>query len=58
MGLPLPGDEGQKYWPGGYRIPEMGPESMRGRGGDFVGRVAEELKSSRTGGCVFAPKTQ
>ncbi len=58
MGLPLPGDEGLKYSPGGYRIPEMGPESMRGRGGDFVMRVAEELESSRTGGCVFARKTQ
>ena len=58
MGLPLPGDEGQKYSPGGYKIPEMGPEIMKGRGGDFVNRVVEELERSRTGGCVFAPRKQ
>ena len=58
MGLPLPGDEGQKYWPGGYKIPEMGPESMRGKGADFGRKMVEELKTSRTGGCVFAPKAQ
>lgn len=60
MGLPLPGDEGEKYSPGGYKISEMGPESLRGKGGEFVSRVAEELKTSRTGGCVFAAtkKTQ
>lgn len=58
MGLPLPGDEGQKYWPGGYKIYEMGPESMIGKGGEFFSRATKELKGSRTGGCVFAPKAR
>ena len=26
MGLPLPGDEGEKYFPGGYKVREVGPD--------------------------------
>lgn len=58
MGLPLPGDEGDKYSPEGYRIPEIGPRSMKGKGGDYASTVVEGLRTTRTGGCVFAAKTQ
>lgn len=26
MGLPLPGDEGERYFPGGYRVRDVGPD--------------------------------
>ena len=26
MGLPIPGDEGEKYCPNGYKVSEVGPE--------------------------------
>lgn len=58
MGLPIPGDEGDKYSPGGYRIPEVGPRSMKGKGGDYAKTVVEGLRTTRTGGCVFATKAQ
>ena len=58
MGLPIPGDEGDKYSPGGYRIPEVGPRSMKGKGGDYASTVVEGLRTTRTGGCIFAAKAQ
>ena len=48
MGLPVPGDEGAKYSPGGYRIGEIGP-----RGFPKVGEGLGRLKETRTGGCPF-----
>ena len=51
MGLPLPGDEGDKYFPQGYRIGEIGPRCFMGKG-DLRERV-EELKKKRTGECPF-----
>ena len=57
MGLPLPGDEGNKYHPQGYQIPEVGPAKMSGRGHDFANGVVEQLRSTRSGGCIFAAKS-
>lgn len=53
MGLPIPGDSGDKYHPGGYKIAEMGPKGMMGRGAEVVKEKAEELRALRSGGCVF-----
>lgn len=53
MGLPLPGDEGDKYWPGGYRIGEMGPRGWLGKGEREMNVGIEGLRARRTGGCVF-----
>lgn len=53
MGLPLPGDEGGKYWPGGYRIGEIGPTRVLGKGEGEMKVGVEGLRGRRTGGCVF-----
>ena len=54
MGLPVPGDEGDKYWPKGYKIGELGPESMRGKGEDYMRDSKEKLVVERMKGCPFA----
>lgn len=56
MGLPLPGDDGDRFFPGGYRISEVGPTKMRGKGGEYVQESCNRLERTRTGGCPFSPK--
>ena len=53
MGLPLPGDEGGKYWPRGYKIQDVGPRFTRGSGGDFVKAEKEKVLKMRTRACPF-----
>ncbi|THC91129.1 hypothetical protein EYZ11_009419 [Aspergillus tanneri] len=53
MGRPLPGDEGSKYYPQGYYIPDVGPKYFEGKGKKALEETMEELKSSRTGQCPF-----
>lgn len=54
MGLPLPGDEGDKYRPKGYTIPEVGPENLRGKGQEFLKAEKERVGKVRLGGgCPF-----
>ncbi|KAL9636285.1 MAG: hypothetical protein Q9164_002911 [Protoblastenia rupestris] len=53
-GMPVPGDEGNKYWPKGFRIEEIGPESMRGKGGEYARESKEKLARMRMSGCPFA----
>ncbi|CAF9940553.1 MAG: hypothetical protein ALECFALPRED_008712 [Alectoria fallacina] len=53
MGLPVPGDEGDKYRPNGYKIPEIGPDFMRGKGADFMRASKERLVGERMKGCPF-----
>ncbi|KAL6718062.1 hypothetical protein ACLMJK_004147 [Lecanora helva] len=54
MGLPVPGDGGDKYWPQGYKIHEIGPESMRGKGESYVRGSRETLVDERMKGCPFS----
>ena len=51
--LPLPGDEGGKYWPKGYRIEQIGPDIMRGKGRDYWRNSKEKLARERGRGCPF-----
>lgn len=53
MGLPLPGDG---TLPVGYKIGEMGPEAMRGKGERWMGSCVDGLKGVRSGGCIFGGK--
>lgn len=53
MGLPVPGDEGDKYRPNGYKISEVGPDSMRGKGADYMRASKEKLVDERMKGCPF-----
>lgn len=54
MGLPVPGDEGDKYWPKGYKIHEIGPDAMRGKGESYAKESKEKLVAERTKACPFA----
>lgn len=53
LGRPLPGDEGERYYPRGYRIEDVGPRYFEGRGGKSMEGFVEEYKMVRTGGCPF-----
>lgn len=53
MGLPVPGEEGDKYFPKGYKIVEIGPKGFQGKGGEEVKERVESLRRVRTGGCPF-----
>ncbi|CAG8427246.1 unnamed protein product [Penicillium salamii] len=53
LGRPVPGDEGDKYYPNGYVIPNLGPKSFEGKGGKQLDETLEELKGYRTGKCPF-----
>lgn len=53
LGLPLPGDEGEKYYPRGYTIPEVGPDIVAGKGAKNAKETVAELQKTRTGGCPF-----
>ncbi|PLB43811.1 hypothetical protein P170DRAFT_418160 [Aspergillus steynii IBT 23096] len=53
MGRPLPGDEGSKYYPRGYNIPDVGPKNFMGKGQEYQEKTMEGLKASRTGQCPF-----
>ena len=54
MGQPVPGDDGDKYMPEGYKIHEIGPRSMRGRGESYWRESREGLVEERMKGCPFA----
>ena len=54
MGLPIPGDGGNKYQPSGYKIAEVGPDSMRGKGGEYIRTSKERLIDERRKVCPFA----
>lgn len=53
MGLPVPGDEGDKYFPKGYKTVEVGPNTFQGKGGEEVKEEVERLRRVRFGGCPF-----
>ncbi|KAJ5166834.1 uncharacterized protein N7482_005615 [Penicillium canariense] len=53
LGRPLPGDEGDKYYPHGYHIQDMGPRYFEGKGRKALEEAMEEFKEYRTGKCPF-----
>ncbi|KAL8879257.1 MAG: hypothetical protein Q9198_003099, partial [Flavoplaca austrocitrina] len=50
MGLPVPGDEGSKYYPDGYIFPEVGPKIFLGKGQESAKETVRGLAKTRTGG--------
>ena len=52
-GVPLPGDEGDKYFPQGYQISQIGPDIFRGKGREFIEKERERLPRVRGAGCPF-----
>ena len=54
LGLPLPGDGGVKYYPNGYAVSEVGPNTFVGKGKASADATIARLQRERTGGCPFA----
>ncbi|KAL1955128.1 hypothetical protein VTO42DRAFT_8992 [Malbranchea cinnamomea] len=52
-GRPLPGDEGDKYYPGGYYTENVGPKNFEGKGQAYMEQTKARLQRERTGGCPF-----
>ncbi|KAI2730611.1 hypothetical protein DTO012A7_5738 [Penicillium roqueforti] len=53
LGHPVPGDQGEKYYPKGYHIHDIGPKYFEGKGQKEIEEMMKELKISRTGKCPF-----
>ncbi|KAJ5806731.1 hypothetical protein N7474_010323 [Penicillium riverlandense] len=53
IGQPLPGDEGNKYYPQGYFTPDLGPKYFEGKGRKELEVIKENLRAQRTGRCPF-----
>ncbi|KAJ5816025.1 hypothetical protein N7447_008258 [Penicillium robsamsonii] len=53
LGKPVPGEEGDKYYPTGYNIPDVGPKYFEGKGRKQLDETLLEFKGYRTGKCPF-----
>ncbi|KAJ5578080.1 uncharacterized protein N7459_007044 [Penicillium hispanicum] len=53
LGRPVPGDQGEKYYPTGYQIQDVGPKYFEGKGRKGMDETVEQYKTSRTGKCPF-----
>ncbi|KAL4807880.1 streptococcal 67 kDa myosin-cross-reactive antigen like family-domain-containing protein [Aspergillus unguis] len=53
MGMPLPGDEDDKYYPRGFDAEDLGPKYFEGKGRKTVGEIRETLKRERRGQAPF-----
>ncbi|KAI2711329.1 hypothetical protein CBS147354_8342 [Penicillium roqueforti] len=53
LGHPLPGDDGDKYYPQGYRTDDLGPKYFEGKGYRELEGFKETLRRQRMGQCPF-----
>ncbi|KAJ5144559.1 hypothetical protein N7448_001951 [Penicillium atrosanguineum] len=53
MGQPLPGDDGDKYYPRGYCTPDLGPKYFEGKGRKELEMIKDTLRQQRLGQCPF-----
>ncbi|KAL4941957.1 hypothetical protein BDV06DRAFT_170965 [Aspergillus oleicola] len=56
MGMPLPGDEDDKYYPRGFDLEDLGPKYFEGKGRKSVAEIRELLKKERRGQAPFKPE--
>ncbi|KAL4861889.1 hypothetical protein BDV12DRAFT_207670 [Aspergillus spectabilis] len=56
MGMPLPGDEDDKYYPRGFDLEDLGPKYFEGKGRKTVAEIRELLKKERRGQAPFSPE--
>lgn len=54
LGLPNPGDDGDKYYPGGFKTARVGPKRFDGKGQDYFEGAKERLGHERRGQCPFS----
>ncbi|KAJ5201370.1 uncharacterized protein N7498_006033 [Penicillium cinerascens] len=53
LGQPLPGDDGDKYYPRGYFTPDLGPKYFEGKGRKELEIIKDSLRTQRMGQCPF-----
>ncbi|KAJ6015935.1 hypothetical protein N7540_010526 [Penicillium herquei] len=53
LGQPLPGDDGDKYYPQGYYTADLGPKYFEGKGRKEVEMIKEDIRAQRVGRCPF-----
>ncbi|OKL60038.1 hypothetical protein UA08_04528 [Talaromyces atroroseus] len=53
MRFPLPGDQGDKYYPQGYDLANMGPKTFDGKGKEYMASEMRTLEKERRGQCPF-----
>jgi len=49
----MPGSEGNRFYPNGYDISEVGPSRFEGKGTKDMNATAEKLRVERPAGCPF-----
>ena len=53
LGRKLPGDDGNRYAPEGYRFEEVGPTALKGKGRKEMRQDQEQLRALDRGRCPF-----
>jgi hypothetical protein len=53
LGQPLPGEDGDKYYPQGYYTPDLGPKYFEGKGRKEMEVIRQTLRQQRMGQCPF-----
>lgn len=53
LGRKLPGDDGNRYAPEGYKFTEIGPKAQSGKGIKEMKETRTKLARSSRGGCPF-----
>ncbi len=53
LGRKLPGDDGNKYAPEGYKFTDIGPQALKGKGIEDMDVTRTRLTNQRRGGCPF-----
>ncbi|OOQ83731.1 hypothetical protein PEBR_33308 [Penicillium brasilianum] len=53
LGQPLPGDDGDKYYPHGYYTPDLGPKYFEGKGRKELEVIKRSIQQQRMGQCPF-----
>ncbi|KAL3446181.1 streptococcal 67 kDa myosin-cross-reactive antigen like family-domain-containing protein [Aspergillus insuetus] len=56
MGMPLPGDDDDRYYPRGFDLEDLGPKYFEGKGRKSVAEIREQLKKERRGQSPFTPE--
>lgn len=54
VGGTLPGDEGSRYIPQGFKTEELGPNSFQGKGLAHMAETKARLVDAKMGACPFA----
>lgn len=54
LGYNVPGDDGDRYYPQGYTVADVGPKALSGKGRKEMDETRATLVSGNRGGCPFS----